>query len=175
LLPRRRVEVVLATGQDADLICNYHPAWLPGPLLWSESFLDSGDILVTALRHQPPPRRLLDLAGQRIGTTAGFHYPEMEAALGVDFIRDDAPNVVSSLAKLAAGRMDHALVGRVSFDYLRRRGQVPLEVHPPLMLSTVRTSCALSPRSSLHLADLNTAINQLRSDGGLTRILDQYR
>lgn len=174
LVPRRRVAQLLVAGERADMICHYRPAWLPGPLQWSQPYLDDGEVLITARRH-PAPTRLADVAGQPLGTIAGFLYPDVEAVLGRGFVRDDAPHVASSLRKLASGRMDHALLGRNTFEYLLRRGEVPVELHPPLLLTRWRTGCALSPRSSLRLADLDAAIRVLQTDGSLTRILDRYR
>lgn len=174
LVPRRRVAQMLAEGHEADLICNYLPAWLPGPLQWSRPYLDDADLLVTAARR-PALARLADAAGQPIGTVSGFLYPEVEAALGAGFLRDDAPNAAATLRKLALGRVDHALVGRVTFDYLMRRGDVPVELHPPLVMARFKTACALSPRSGVRLAQLDAALAAMQADGSLTRLLDRYR
>ncbi len=174
LVPRRSVAQILGAGREADLICNYLPGWLPGPLRWSRPYLDDADLLVTAARR-PAPAQLHDLAGQRIGTVSGFLYPETETALGAGFVRDDAPNLVTNLRKLASGRIDHAIVGRVTFDYLQRRGDVPLDLHPPLVIARLRTACALSPRSSLTLPQLDTALAALQADGSLARIVGKYR
>lgn len=174
LVPRRRVPQLLLDGQEADLICNYMPGWLPGPLQWSRPYLDDGDLLITAARR-PAAARLQDLSGQPIGTVAGFQYPEVEAVLGAGFRRDDAPNLVNTLRKMAAGRVDHAIVGHLSFDYLQRRGEVPLALYPPVELTRLRTGCALSPHSSLSLARLNAALAAMQADGTLTRIVDRYR
>jgi polar amino acid transport system substrate-binding protein len=174
LVPRRRIAQLLGEGQEADLVCNYIPGWLPGPLQWSRPYLDDADMLVTAARR-PAPAQLQDVAGQRIGTVAGFLYPETETALSSGFVRDDAPNVVTNLRKLASGRIDHAIVGRVTFDYLQRRGEVPLELHPPLVIARLRTACALSPRSTLPLAQLDAVIAALQADGGLARLVERFR
>jgi polar amino acid transport system substrate-binding protein len=88
---------------------------------------------------------------------------------------DDGPNLESQLRKLALGRVEHALVGRASFEYLMRRGEVPLVLHPPLVVAHWRTACALSPRSTLALAELDAALAALQADGGLARIVDRYR
>ncbi len=174
VVPRRRVGPLMLAGEDADLICTYLPAWLPGPLQWSRPFLDDGELLVTAKRH-PAPMRLAELAGQRIGTIAGFEYNEVAAALGAAFLRDDGPNLESLLRKLALGRVDHALVGRASFEYLLRRGEVPLALHPPLVVAHWRTACALSPHALVALADLDAALMAMQADGSLARIADKYR
>lgn len=173
-LPRRRVAPALASGDQADLICNYLPAWLPGPLQWSRPFLDDGELLVTA-RRRPAPARLQDLAGQPIGTIAGFAYPQVQAALGERFRRDDGPSLESTLRKLAAGRIDHAVVGRTSFDYLQRRGEVGVALHPPLVIARWRTACALSPRAPVGLAELEGALAAMQADGSLERIAASYR
>lgn len=174
VVPRRRVGPLLLASDEADMICTYLPAWLPGPLQWSRPFLDDGELLVTA-RRRPAPARLQNVAGQRIGTIAGFEYAEVAAALGAGFVRDDGPNLESLLRKLALGRVDHALVGRASFEYLLRRGEVPLALHPPLVVTHWRTCCALSPRAAVSLTDLDAALAVMQTDGSLARIVDRYR
>lgn len=174
VVPRRRVGPLLEAGVDADLICTYLPAWLPGPFRWSQPFLDDGELLITATRRAAPAR-LLDVAGHRIGTIAGFEYPDMQKFLGRAFVRDDGPGLEATLRKLAIGRVDHALVGRTSFEYLQRQGQLPVALHPPLVVSRWRTSCALSPGAGLPLAALDAAITAMRSDGTLDRMTGKYR
>lgn len=173
-VPRRRVAQMLIDGQDADMICNYLPSWLPGPLQWSRPHFDDADLLLTPARR-PPLTRLQDVAGQSIGTVSGFVYPEMEAALGERFARDDAPNALATLRKLMLGRVEHAIVGRVVFDYLKRRGEVTIPLHPPLVISRVKTACALSPHSRIKLAELDAALAGMQADGSLARIVDRYR
>lgn len=174
VVPRRRVGPTLQAGDAADLICTYLPAWLPEPLQWSKPIFDDGELLVTA-RRRPAPKRLVEVAGQRIGTIAGFEYTEAAAALGAGFRRDDGPNLESLLRKVAVGRVDHALVGRTSFEYLLRRGEVPVALHPPLVVAHWRTACALSPHSTLTLAELDAALAALQADGSLARIVERYR
>lgn len=174
VVPRRRVGPLLLADDDAELICTYLPAWLPGPLQWSHPFLDDGELLITARRHAAP-KRLRDVAGQRIGTIAGFEYAQVAAELGKGFLRDDGPGLESLLRKLALGRVDHALVGRASFDYLQHRGEVPLALHPPLVVTHWRTSCALAPHASITLAELDAALAAMQADDSLARIVDRYR
>lgn len=174
IVPRRRVGPLLLAGTEADMICTYLPAWLDGPLAWSRPFLEDGELLITAKRR-PAPRGVQDLAGERIGTIAGFEYAQVTAALGAGFRRDDSPSLESLLRKLALARFDHAIVGRSSFEYLQHRGEVPLPLHPPLELARWRSRCALSPRATLALADLDAALAAMQADGSLTRIVDRYR
>lgn len=174
VVPRRRVGSLLLAGEEADLLCTYLPAWLREPVQWSHPFLEDGEVLVTA-RRRTAPLRLQDVAGQRIGTIAGFEYAQVAGELKAGFLRDDSPNLDSLLRKLALGRVDHAIVGRSSFEYLQHRGEVPVPLHPPLVVAHWRTSCALSPHASLALAELDFALAAMQADGSLTRIVDRYR
>ena len=174
VVPRRRVGPLLLAGDEADLICTYLPAWLAEPLQWSRPFWTTASSS-SRPRRRPPPGRLQDVAGQRIGTIAGFEYSQAATVLGKGFLRDDGPNLESLLRKLALGRVDHALVGRASFEYLLRRGEVPLALHTPLLVAQWRTACALSPHAPLALADLDAALAAMQADGSLARIVDRYR
>lgn len=174
LLPRRRIADALLGGVQADLLCNYLPAWLPPGLLWSKAFLPDAELLLSS-RRVAAPAGLAELSGRPIGTIGGFVYPQFEQVLGVRFRREDAPNAEANMRKLAAGRMDHAIIGRTTFDYLIRRDVEGLTIHPPLVVSSFKTHCALSPRSPVRLAELNAAITALEADGGLQGLLARYR
>jgi ABC-type amino acid transport substrate-binding protein len=156
-LPRKRIGQALEQG-EADLVCDYQSAWLPGPFAWSRAFIPDQTVLVKA-----------------VGTVLGYAYPEAEAVLGAGLRRDDAPDAVANLRKLALGRVAHALTGRRQLDYQRRVGGFTLPVHPPLVVAEVLGQCALSPRSPVTLAELNAAIQGLVSQGELARILARYR
>lgn len=172
VLPRKRIAGALEAG-EADLVCFYQPSWLPGPFHWSRTFLPNADLLIT-VRRARPPQRPADLAGQPIGTVHGFAYPELEQALGPLFMREDAPNASANLRKLSLGRTRHAVVSRLMLDYERRAG-LPLDLHPPLLLSRYEAGCALSRASSIEPAALDQAIEALLAEGALETLLARYR
>ena len=172
-VPRKRLGHALENG-DADLVCDYQRAWLPGPFAWSRAFIPDQTVLVTAATS-PAPERLQAVAGQPLGTVLGYAYPEVEAGLGAGLRRDDAPDAVANLRKLALGRVGHALTGRRLLDHQRRIGSLVLPVHPPVVVAEVLGQCALSPRSAVTLAELNAAIKALVAQGELARILGKYR
>lgn len=174
-VPRRRIAQELQAGVQADLVCDYHAAWLPGPFLWTQAFIPNRLVVITPRQNPHPPARLTDLAGRRVGTVAGYRYPEVEAALGSAFLREDAPSAEANLRKLEVGRMAHALTGLRVLEYQQRLWQFRLPLHPPLNAIDVRGQCGLSPRSRLSLEALEAAINQLVSEGELDRLLDRYR
>lgn len=173
VVPRKRVGPSLQNG-EADMICLYQREWLPGPFRWSRPFLVNADVVVTH-RDQPRPTSIAALAGQSIGTILGFRYPELETRLGSALVRDDAPNSTSNLRKLEAGRIHHAVVNQLYLNYQQKLGQLPLALHPPLLLNNYQAGCALSRHSRIGLPQLNRAIGNLLHNRTLPRILAKYR
>lgn len=173
VLPRRRVAQALESG-EADLLCDYLPAWLPGPFAWSRPFLPGAYWIVTR-RDYDAPASLRELAGQRVGTVRGYAYPELQALLGDAPWREDAPNADAGLRMLALGRVAHAAVSQRFLQYQQRIGSFTVPLHAPLPVSSYQTQCALSPRSGIGLAALNQALGEIVSDGSLERLLQRYR
>lgn len=172
-LPRRRVAGALSSG-EADLLCDYLPDWLPGPFLWSRSFLPNATWVVTR-EDRPWPGSVQGLAGQRVGAVGGYAYPELQRALGTQLVRDDAPNGAANLRKLALGRVDHLVLSQRYLQYQQRIGAFTTPLHPPLVVGSYLSQCALSPRSTLELPALNQALTDLSADGSLERMLQRYR
>lgn len=172
VLPRKRIELALTDGA-ADVLCMYLPQWLPGKFDWSIAFYPMAEVLITE-RAAPRPQALTELAGQPVGTLLGFVYPEMEAALGAAFVRDDAPSSVSNLLKMRAGRIRHVITSQVVLDYRQKMGQVP-PLHAPLLIKNYRAQCALSERSQVSLADLNKALAAMQKDGTLAAMAQRYQ
>jgi len=173
LLPRKRTTAALETGK-ADLMCFYQPEWLPGAFDWSVGFIPNQDLLVTA-QQAKRPANIAALAGQPIGTVLGFSYPELSSALGDRFIRDEAPHNASSLAKLGAGRMQHAVVSRAFLEYKTLTGEFTLPLHPYIVLTDQKSRCVVSRHGTVTVAQVNTAIEKLVADGTMTRLFNRYR
>lgn len=172
-LPRKRLASALAQG-EGDVLCGSQPAWLPGPFDWSRPALPQVELLVS-LQSVPRPLAVTDLAGLPIGTINGFVYLDLAGALGDRFVRSDAPNAGANLRKLNLGRVQHATFNQQFLDYQRRQGLLDVPVHPYLVLSSSQTQCALSRRSTLHLAELDHALAALTADGSLLALLARYR
>ncbi len=170
--PRKRLLQSLESG-EAHIACSYMPAWLPGPLQWSQGFFRHEEVLVSR-RDAKQPARLVALRGQRIGTVLGFVYPEYSAALGNDFVREDAPNAEANLRKLAAGRIEHAAISARFLSYQQRTGAFSAAIHPPLLTASLLTHCALGPAAPVSLQALNAAIAAIKKDGSLERLYRRY-
>ncbi|WP_162245840.1 MULTISPECIES: ABC transporter substrate-binding protein [unclassified Roseateles] len=172
-VPRKRLAEALQRG-EGDLLCDYQSDWLPGAFAWSRAFIPDQALLISAAAV-PAPKGLVGVGGQPVGTVRGYIYPEMADMLRAGFLRDDAPDAVTNLEKLARGRVNHALTGRRVLEYQQRMGHFKLALHPPLVVSEVLAQCALSPSSSVGLAALNAAIQGLVNEGELARLMARYR
>lgn len=162
---RKRIAAVLASEQ-ADLLCGYAAGWLPGPFQWSQPLAQHIELLITRA-DVPAPHRVSDLAGQAIGSVAGFRYPSLERQLGLNFIRDDGPDADALMRRLAAKRISHAVVSDSYLRFQRETRGFTLALHPPLELERRDLRCALSPTSALSLPLLNEALTQMHKDGAL--------
>lgn len=172
-LPRKRIALALEHG-DADVLCGYQPAWLAGSFYWSQPFMDQVEVVLSDRATVRPPL-LTALASQPIGTVFGYRYPQLEQQLGDAFVRADGPSVELNLAKLQAGRLHHMLAMQSWLAWRQRQGDVKVALHPPLVVAIHRTRCALSPRSSLGLAELDRALARLLADGSIAAIEAHYR
>lgn len=172
-LPRKRFSDALESG-EGDVLCGYQPEWMPGAFDWSRPFIPVVEVLVTAARV-PAPAALGDLKGKRIGTVLGFVYPELDKALGKDFVRDDAPSTNSSLRKLMAGRFDYMVTTMPMINSHIKDGEASVPLHPPLVIKEFQTQCAVSRRGNVKVEELNKAIDGLLKSGDFAKLQQQYR
>ncbi|MCG2584402.1 ABC transporter substrate-binding protein [Massilia sp. TS11] len=172
-LPRKRMALALEEG-SGDLLCLYLPEWMPGDFHWSQAFFPQAEVLLT-VKRAARPRSISDVAGKFVGTVHGYHYPEMELALGVGFKRSDGPSTEINISKLAAGRIDYALTSELWFRWRQRQGGgLGIDFHPPLVVANTVTACALSKKSALGLAELNGALQAMQRDGSVAALLRRY-
>ena len=171
-VPSKRVPLALANG-EADGLCFSIPHWIDGNFNWSKPFLSTSSVLV-ARAGSPVIKSFDALAGIAVGTVAGYRHPEMEAALGNRFVREYAPFMESNFRKLEAGRMQYAIVEKLSFNYLTRF--LPKHaIRIDLEFDRIQARCAFSPKSAIPFADTSRAINSLIDDGSVERMLARYR
>jgi polar amino acid transport system substrate-binding protein len=172
-LPRKRIVGALNSGK-ADVLCGYIPAWLDGTFAWSPPFLPMVEVVVTT-RAAQRPRSLADLRGEPIGTVFGFSYPDLERALGNDFVRADGPSTDLNLRKLSVGRLRHMVTSKILIDYRLKLGNPPLALHPPLVVKHYMASCAVSPKGAVSQAQVERAVTKLLRDGTVTAIMARYQ
>jgi polar amino acid transport system substrate-binding protein len=171
-VPSKRVSMVLARG-EADAVCYVLPHWIDGDFRWSRPLIPNAMLLVAHARA-PVIHSVAELAGIKIGTVAGYRYPEIEAVLGAQFVRDDAPTSELTVSKLIARRTNYAIIGQSMFDYQRRYDK-SFDARGDLVVANVHTQCAFSTLSKIPFAQVDKAINALADQGGMEDILSHYR
>lgn len=171
-VPSKRVSQALEHG-DGDCLCYALPRWLDGQFDWSRPILtDSG--VVMARKEAPRLHGLPDLAGIRVGTVSGYRYPQLDAALGSGFLRDDGPTAEHSLRKLLAGRSQYAIVEQLTADY-QLRSDPTHQLRIELVVNHFQPQCAFSSNSKLDHGEMKRALDSLIDDGSIDKILAHYR
>ncbi len=171
-LPSKRVASELALGHG-DGVCYVLPSWIAGDFNWTGPLIPTGGLIV-AHPDAPVLTDLGRLAGEPIGTVIGYHYPQLDQALGSHFMRDDAPSMEHNVRKLAAGRRHYAIVEATTLAYLMRIDK-SLRLRTDLVIATFKAKCAFSKRAQVPFAQVERAIAGLVADGSVERILSHYR
>ncbi|GLS05685.1 ABC transporter substrate-binding protein [Chitiniphilus shinanonensis] len=110
MLPRRRVDRLIAAPDWQGVIAWANPAWVKPSaerLQWSPPLLDDADLWVT-LRGRPLNREQIEVeGGYRLGALLGHQYAELERHRPVMPIqRFDTASMESLARMLLAGRVD---------------------------------------------------------------------
>ncbi len=171
-VPRNRLDKVLTDG-TVDGICYVMPGWVTAPVNWSRSVIRNENLLVGGA-HIVAPHTLKDVADERLGVVLGYRYPELDAALGGRYLRDDSPSMPLNIKKLAVGRYRYAVVDRLSLEYQAKL--VPeLQTFSTFPITRFAAGCAFSKASKIPFSRVDRAIQQLVKDGTVERILARYR
>lgn len=172
IVPSNRVRGVLSGG-SADALCYVRPEWIDGNYNWTPPLIQDGAAVVARI-GAPVIRTLADLRNVPVGTVIGYRYPEIESALGHDFIHEDAPSMESNMRKLIAGRMEYAILEKMVLDYhLRKDKSIQLRVD--FLYISFDAQCAFSLSSKIPFADVIRVIKSINEDGSANEIFSRYR
>ena len=171
-VPAKRVAEYLASGR-ADGVCYVLPRWLPGAFNWSQPLMPDAGVLVSR-SEAPAVRALSDLANKPVGTVLGYSYSMIDSALGRAFVREDAPSMELNISKIQHGRMQYAIMGRMTAEYLMR-SEPQHKLRIDFEFDPFKAQCAFSKRSAIPFDDVQRAIGSLVSDGSIDRLLHRYR
>lgn len=171
LLPQTRVGADLVSG-DLSLVCFVHESWFPkeyeSKLLWSDD-LTTNTNLIAGVKAKPITK-IEDLFGKQVGTIVNYYYKKLDPYFDKNkIIRDPGPNTSSNIQKLIHGRMDYMLISNLEFDFYKKK--YPQLRSYDLGVDTVKVKCALSKTAGIGLEQLNKAIETLKSNGTLDKIL----
>ena len=167
-LPRKRMMSALESG-EGDIVCGYLPAWFQGDVAWSRTFIPTSEVLI-ASKRVPAPTSIESVRGKTVGTVLGFHYPDIEQALGADFVRDDAPSLNLTVRKWQAGRFDYFLTTGQSIDKQFPHGELAAGYNL-LVVSEVKSGCAVSRKGNVTVAEISAALDALEKNGEMARLL----
>lgn len=174
-LPRKRVEAALQAG-SADLLCDLRPEWLDTKgWLWTEAVFIN-NMIIAGRRETPALDRLAGIAGERVGTVLGYHYPELDTVLGNTFTRDDAGTDDANTNKLLNRRFRYMVSNSLYYDYQRKTHPNADALNPVVFnVRPFETYCALPLGGRLAISEVNRAILTLRETGEMQRIYARYR
>jgi len=171
-VPGKRVAIAL-TQREADGVWFVMPGWIDGKFNWTRPAIPGAGVIV-AHTNAPSIKSIESLANERLGTVLGYRYPELDAILGKSLIRDDAPSVLHSLAKLAAGRSRYAVVDEMTIaHHLRANPTAPMR--RDFTFARFKARCAFSPSAPAPFAEIDRVLGEMVEDGTIDAILARYR
>jgi polar amino acid transport system substrate-binding protein len=171
-VPGKRVALAL-TRHDADGECFVIPAWIDDHFNWSRPAIPAAGAIV-AHTNAPAIKALESQANELLGTVLGYRYPELDTILGDSLLRDDAPSVQHTLAKLAAGRTRYAVVDKMTTEhYLRAHPTAPLRI--AFTYVRFKASCTFSLASPVRVAEVVRVLGEMVEDGTIDGIMARYR
>lgn len=142
-----------------------------GPIRWTQT--------VFAVRRDSEIADIPDLAalsGRTVGVVAAFFYSDaFRDAQG--FTRVEAYNDEINLRRLAAGRIELAVGGRATMAHIARNKGVLEDVRflpTPLVVNPRYVAFPRTPRGAEHAVRFDRALEEMRQDGALQRIIDRY-
>ncbi|UXR65445.1 transporter substrate-binding domain-containing protein [Bdellovibrio bacteriovorus] len=173
LLPKQRIAPALLSGR-ISLICHSSEIWqskIKAQVFWSHDLYTSTNF-VTYLKSRSP-RNKKELHGERIGTVLNFIYGGLEEEFQKNLIqREDGPNIGSNVQKLLKGRVNYVLMSNLEYNYFKK--SFPALQFSDFGQDSVITKCALSKKSGISLSQLNRAIDTIKKNGTLEKILKSY-
>jgi polar amino acid transport system substrate-binding protein len=173
LLPKNRIGPSLLSG-NISIICHTHEVWNPqirDEIQWSHDLYRSTNVI--AFMGKKKARTVKDLYGERVGVIRNFIYRSLEDAFSKNLIhRENESNVSINLQKLVHGHVDYIVMSNFEFQYFKKA--YPNLSHIDLALDVTDVKCALSKSSKISLNQLNRAIDLIKNNGTLDKILRSY-
>lgn len=178
VLSRNRVENALEAGK-VDIVCNANPKWYGNAarLGWTREFYPQIERLIS-LKTEPEVTEVSQLKGKRIGAILGYHYAPLDPmwankqATRVNETRIDLlmRAVLVRITEVAVNsELEFAAWAKTNPHEARA-----LKLHP-IVLTSLPTMCAVSPKSSFSVKELDQAIEKLDRSGQIKAILSRYQ
>lgn len=183
LLPRRRLDQVLANSREPLLVAWANPGFLDDAqrrrYLWSPPLLKDVSLLVSRRERPVDFVGPESLAGLRFSAVSGHRYPDLEPLVAAGRLaRVDAPDARLSLMKLLfRPDSDFALAELSLLDYLRRDPSFPIDqlhLSARPRLTTLTRHLMVRRRDAALFAELGALLRRLDCDSQWQATLREY-
>ena len=135
LVPKNRLMHNLKNTHWKGIVPWVTPIWMQElqgrRFIWSETLFEAGDVVVSRKARAIEWRSPADIYGLRFGGILGHSYSDLDMAfLENKILREDAPDLVSNLKKLEAGRVDVLFAPDYAIKYFAMQApQLLSELH----------------------------------------------
>lgn len=176
MAPRGRVALMLLYG-EMDVYCYSRPDWLEhsSELIWSVPLFDDRNVIATR-KETPTIKDVHELSGKTVATVAGFRYPELgEPFASIQIDRSDSVDVGTTMTKLELKRVDYALMNELFLKYYRKNHPTSDLNENAYLVRSFEVFCALSPKAPFSAKEFNSALEKLKEDHSIQKILEKYQ
>jgi polar amino acid transport system substrate-binding protein len=148
---------------------------------FSEALVYDRIVVVVKQGHEFPFASLKDLTGKTVGVLRGVTYGgEWSEALKTFTVEEDI-DAIARISKLVREHLDAAMIssGAAGLEIAVRQAGLEMAQFTILPVAALEDpnymAIAKAPGSKLRMAAINAAIEQMRGDGAIDRIMGSYR
>ncbi|QLY26663.1 ABC transporter substrate-binding protein [Bdellovibrio sp. KM01] len=157
-----------------DILCYTSTVWddAVGKHDFSKTLFIKREII---LGPAPMPKKVSGLEGKTIGTILQYVYPSLDPYFESGKIkRDDNVSEEGNLKKLMSGRIQYVVTDQIFIDYFRMDNPNITKDREELFLRDYPIVCSVSRKGRVKKADLDKAINEIKTSGKLKAIFRKY-
>lgn len=175
-LSRNRIDSAVAK-QGFDVRCFVNENWVPNisDYQWTQVLFHIRNSVVwrpgTLALHS-----ISDLENKTIGTVAGYSYKRIEDLFAKGKIkRAEVATEVSNIGLLAKGRIDYAIVEKMTFDwYVKNNNLESLKNVGSLQIEDIPIKCGILKSSKVKFKEFKMALEELRREGFFKKLTINY-
>jgi ABC-type amino acid transport substrate-binding protein len=178
VLSRNRVENSIETGK-VDIVCNANPKWYGNAdrLGWTREFYPQIERLIS-LKGEADINSVDQLEGKRIGTILGYHYASLDPMWEAKrAIRVNDTRIDLLMRALQVKITDVAIDSELEFAAWAKANPHEaraLKMHP-MVFTSMPTMCAVSPKTTVSVKELDRGIEKMDKSGQIKEILKRYQ
>jgi len=178
LKPWSRAMKEVITNRTDLLLAVWYTEQRAKRLIFSESYLDSKQVMITLKGSEFEFSDIGSLNGKTVGTVRDYAYDEAFLASN-DFIRLESDSLSQSIRRLEAKRVD-AIISNERYAKYTFSGMAILQdeyaiLSPSVSINPLYIAAGISnPRAQEMIQVFNLGLNAIKSNGEYETILQQY-